>query len=94
MPINHLGHGRLCDRDRAKPTVDLEVERACRQPGARHITGYVLGKFDSTEAGLIDKVLNVACDQAECWFTAGIQKAMSQFNGAVDDGLETKREAK
>jgi len=64
-----------------------------RQPGARQITGYVLGRFDSTEAKLVDKVLNVAADQAECWLTAGIQKAMSQFNGVVN-GSETEREAK
>ena len=64
-----------------------------RQAGARQITGYVLGRFDSTEAKLVDKVLNVAADQAECWLTAGIQKAMSQFNGVVN-GSETEREAK
>lgn len=62
-----------------------------RQSGARQITGYVLGRFDSTEAALVDKVLSVACDQAECWLSAGIQKAMSQFNGAVA-GPETKKE--
>jgi PTH1 family peptidyl-tRNA hydrolase len=54
-----------------------------RQAGARQITGYVLGRFDSTEAALIDKVLDVACDQTECWLKAGIQKAMSQFNGSI-----------
>jgi peptidyl-tRNA hydrolase, PTH1 family len=62
-----------------------------RQAGARQITGYVLGRFDSTEAGLVDKVLAAACDQAECWLNAGIQKAMSQFNGVIE-GPETKRE--
>jgi peptidyl-tRNA hydrolase len=51
----------------------------------------VLGRFDSTEAGLVDKVLAAACDQAECWLNAGIQKAMSQFNGVIE-GPETKRE--
>jgi PTH1 family peptidyl-tRNA hydrolase len=52
-----------------------------RKDGARRITGHVLGRFDSTDAALIDKVLTVAADQAECWLDAGIQKAMSQFNG-------------
>jgi PTH1 family peptidyl-tRNA hydrolase len=56
-----------------------------RERGAREITGYVLGRFSSTEAALINKVLNAACDQAECWLNAGIQKAMSQFNGVVAD---------
>ena len=54
-----------------------------RQPGAREITDYVLGRFHSTEAALVDKVLTVASDQVECWLDAGIQKAMSQFNGVV-----------
>ena len=56
-----------------------------RQSGAREITGYVLGRFSSTEAELVDKVLNVASDQAECWLDAGIQKAMSQFNRVIKD---------
>jgi PTH1 family peptidyl-tRNA hydrolase len=54
-----------------------------RQSGAREITSYVLGRFSSTEAALADKVVTVASDQAETWLEAGIQKAMSQFNGAV-----------
>ena len=56
-----------------------------RRAGAREITGHVLGRFDSTEAALVDKVLTVAADQADTWLTAGIQKAMNQFNGIVDD---------
>ncbi len=56
-----------------------------RQSGAREITGYVLGRFSSTEAALVDKVITVASDQAEAWLDAGIQKAMSQFNGVVGD---------
>jgi peptidyl-tRNA hydrolase, PTH1 family len=56
-----------------------------RQSGAREITGYVLGRFSSTEAALVDRVLTVASDQAESWLEAGIQKAMSQFNGVVTD---------
>lgn len=56
-----------------------------RREGAREITGHVLGRFDSTEATLVDKVLTVAADQAQTWLTAGIQKAMNQFNGIVDD---------
>ena len=56
-----------------------------RRDGEREITGHVLGRFDSTESALVDKVLTVACDQVECWLDAGIQKAMSQFNGIVVD---------
>ena len=63
-----------------------------RQPGARQITGYVLGRFDSTESALFDKVLDVAADQIQCWLDAGIQKAMSQFNGSIEDP-DKEREA-
>ena len=47
----------------------------------REITGHVLGRFSSTEAAVMDNVLRVATDQAETWLEAGIQKAMSQYNG-------------
>jgi PTH1 family peptidyl-tRNA hydrolase len=56
-----------------------------RQDGLREITGHVLSRFGSTEAALADKILAVAADQAQTWVTAGIQKAMSQFNGALQD---------
>jgi PTH1 family peptidyl-tRNA hydrolase len=54
-----------------------------REKGTREITGYVLGRFNSTETELMDKVLAVASDQVACWMEAGIQKAMSEFNGAA-----------
>lgn len=56
-----------------------------RRNGEREITGHVLGRFDSLEAVLVKKVLEVAGDQVECWVADGIQKAMNQFNGVVDD---------
>ena len=55
-----------------------------RQAGAREITGYVLGRLDRAEAALMEKVLDRAAGQAECWLNDGIQKAMNQFNGVVD----------
>jgi PTH1 family peptidyl-tRNA hydrolase len=62
-----------------------------RRAGAREITGHVLGRFDSTELALVDKVVDVACDQVECWLRAGAQTAMNQFNGVIvnlDPGSE------
>ncbi len=56
-----------------------------RKDGAREITGHVLGRFGTGESELIEKVLTVAADQAEAWLKAGIQKAMSQFNGNVEE---------
>jgi len=71
---------RLGSRDFARLRIGIG-----RKSGEREITDYVLGRFGSTETALVDKVLKVACDQVECWLNAGIQKAMSQFNGVVDD---------
>jgi peptidyl-tRNA hydrolase, PTH1 family len=58
-----------------------------RQGGLREITGHVLSRFGSTEAALADKVVAVAAEQTETWLAAGIQKAMSQFNGSVQDAV-------
>jgi PTH1 family peptidyl-tRNA hydrolase len=58
----------------------------------REITGHVLGRFSSTEAALAAKVLAVAADQASTWLEAGIQKAMSQFNGAVESSEDERKE--
>lgn len=63
-----------------------------RHSGEREITGYVLGRFQSTELGLLDKVLDTACEQTECWLEAGIEKAMSQFNGAIEDPANEGKE--
>ena len=56
-----------------------------RKAGAREITNYVLGRFSAAETELAEKVLSTAADQAEVWLKAGIQKAMSQFNGLVGE---------
>ncbi|HEX4350250.1 MAG TPA: aminoacyl-tRNA hydrolase [Verrucomicrobiae bacterium] len=56
-----------------------------RKDAARQITGHVLGKFSADENALLDKVLERAGGQLECWLDAGIQKAMSQFNGRVEE---------
>ena len=61
-----------------------------RKDEARQITGHVLGKFSAAESGLLEQVLERAGSQIECWLDAGIQKAMSQFNGAVSPTNEEK----
>ena len=63
-----------------------------RKDGGREITDYVLGKFDSSEAALVKKVLGRAADQVECWLDAGIEKAMNQFNGVVGSANEKKKQ--
>ena len=59
-----------------------------RKDGARQITNYVLGKFEPAEKGLLEKILERAANQVECWLAAGLQKAMSQFNGVIDSKNE------
>ncbi len=49
----------------------------------REISGHVLGDFNAVERKLFEKVLDRAADQAACWLTDGVAKAMSQFNGTV-----------
>ena len=52
-------------------------------PGVREITGHVLSPFHANERDLLEKVLQKACEQIECWLSVGISRAMTQFNGAV-----------
>jgi PTH1 family peptidyl-tRNA hydrolase len=59
-----------------------------RKNEARQITGHVLGKFSAEENALLEKVLERAANQIECWLNAGLQKAMSQFNGAISSNNE------
>jgi len=59
-----------------------------RKDAARQITGHVLGRFEATETGLLEKVLDRASGQIDCWLEAGLQKAMSQFNGVIDPNNE------
>lgn len=61
-----------------------------RKDGRREISGHVLGQFAADEAALMEKVLMRAVDQVECWLSAGIEKAMSRFNGVVDSENEGK----
>jgi PTH1 family peptidyl-tRNA hydrolase len=56
-----------------------------RTDGVREITGHVLGRLSKSELAVIEKVLTRAADQVECWLDHGLQKAMSRFNGVVDD---------
>jgi peptidyl-tRNA hydrolase, PTH1 family len=56
-----------------------------RHDGAREISGHVLGRMSKAELVVLEKVLTRAVDQVECWLAHGLPKAMSQFNGVVED---------
>lgn len=62
-----------------------------RKNSLREITNHVLGRFDAGEKRLLDEVLSRAAGQVECWLSDGLQKAMSQFNGAVSPKNEEKK---
>jgi PTH1 family peptidyl-tRNA hydrolase len=61
-----------------------------RQNEARAISNHVLGRFNAAEWTLAEKVLTVAADQTECWLSAGIGRAMNQFNGVVKDAVNER----
>jgi PTH1 family peptidyl-tRNA hydrolase len=63
-----------------------------RREGAREITGFVLGRFGSTESELVARVMDTACDQALCWVNEGIQRAMNGFNGVVEGAANEGKE--
>ena len=56
-----------------------------RKDATRQITGHVLGRLNAAEMAVMEKVLARAADQVECWLAHGLAKAMSQFNGVVED---------
>jgi peptidyl-tRNA hydrolase, PTH1 family len=56
-----------------------------RKDGEREITDHVLGKFDPGEVELMEKALDRAASQMECWLDDGIENAMNRFNG-VENG--------
>lgn len=62
----------------------LKVGIGRTKDGRREITNYVLGKFSADEKKLLEKVLQWAAGQAECWMADGIEKAMNRFNGVVN----------
>lgn len=56
-----------------------------RKDSRREIAGHVLGKLSGAELMLMEKVLVRAAKQVECWLANGLPKAMSQFNGVIED---------
>ena len=40
---------------------------------------------DQGGVAVLEKILARAADEVECWLAHGLQKAMSQFNGVIED---------
>lgn len=70
----HLG-----SREYARQRIGIGRERA----GDRRITGHVLTPFRPGEMPVLEKVLQTAVEQVECWLVSGAGPAMNRFNGAV-----------
>lgn len=56
-----------------------------RKDSRREISGHVLGRLNATEMVVMEKVLARAAEQVESWLAHGLPKAMSQFNGVIED---------
>ena len=69
----------LDTRDYARQRIGIGRD----DPAARRISGYVLAPFRAAERELLEKVLQKACEQGECWLAAGTAQAMNRFNGTV-----------
>jgi PTH1 family peptidyl-tRNA hydrolase len=71
---------RLGTREYARLRMGIGRQRT----DVREITGHVLGKFGAAEAETLELMLNRAAAQIERWIEAGLQRAMNEFNGAVN----------
>lgn len=56
----------------------------------REIVGHVLGRFADDEWSLMQKVFSRAGEQIGCWLESGIEKAMNQYNGAIERPADKK----
>ncbi|MDB6022731.1 MAG: pth [Pedosphaera sp.] len=73
------------------PRLRLGIGRTGAGNGRREITDYVLAPFSAAETAVVEQVLKAACAQVECWLDAGIEKAMSQFNGVIKTPDEKRK---
>lgn len=56
----------------------------------REITGHVLGKFDDDEWRRMERVFGRATEQLSAWLQSGLEKAMNQYNGVVEDPIDER----
>ena len=71
---------RLGTREYARLRMGIGRQRS----DVREISGHVLGKFGAAEAETLELMLKRAAAQIERWIEAGLQRAMNEFNGAVN----------
>lgn len=61
--------------------------------GREEMIGHVLGKFSAEECEELEKVLAIAQDGVNCALSAGLDRAMNQFNGrsTISEGESESR---
>ncbi len=74
--VQHLGTHEF-------PRLRIGVAPGPRTSGPRQIAGFVLGRFAGADQVLLERVLDRAGQQLECWLGDGVAKAMNDFNGTV-----------
>lgn len=70
------------------PRIKIGIARPDQK--VRDIAGHVLGNFPPEERQRMEKALQRAGLQLECWLKEGLQKAMSLYNGAADEDAPKK----
>ena len=81
------GHHGLESIERHLGTRDFARQRlgiGRESGGVREITDYVLAPFRAGEQKLLEKVLQKASEQIECWLASGLGPAMNRFNGVIN----------
>lgn len=62
-----------------------------RPPGKMDAAAYVLMPFADAEVPLAEETIDRAVQAMETWLQAGIQSAMNQHNGTIEDVMERQR---
>jgi peptidyl-tRNA hydrolase, PTH1 family len=76
--------------DREFPRLRIGIARP--DQAVRDIAGHVLSRFGDDERAVLDKVLDRATQQMECWLSDGPAKAMSLYNGSVQSTGPRRKE--
>lgn len=80
----HHGLESIEQRVGSREYARLRMGIGRQRQDVREITGHVLGKFGEADAATLELMLDRAAKQAERWVSAGLQRAMNEFNGAVN----------
>ena len=69
-----------CLGTRSFPRLRIGIGRPNRK---EEVSGFVLGHFNQDETGQLEKVIETAKNQLNCWINKGLQMAMNNYNGEL-----------